>query len=461
VSFINAYRPFLEFGDFADVYLEESESLSILWENGGVQNISKAHDKGAGIRILQGLETLYAHSTMASPLSGFSSNDEKAKLDRLFQDLTRGLKKSGPKTIAEPAIKNHPLSDPPGHHSLQDKIGVLDLAFQTAKSAEEIRQVTGNYLEKIKRIGYLNSAGETFLEERTYLVFNLTVTAQKGSELQTAYQSMGGLGGFELLGRESVQKLAWAVRERARNKLEAPLAPMGEMPVVIASSAGGTIIHEAVGHSLEADHVLQGTSPAFAGKIGKIVASEKVTVLDDPTLQGARGSYFFDDEGIPAQKSILIENGILKDYMLDRKAALQMKLKSNGHGRRESFSHRPIPRMSNTFVAPGKDNPEAILKSLRKGFLVTKMGGGQVNTANGDFVFDVEEGYEINAGRKTLVRKASLLGNGLEVLKSIDMVGSDLGWSIGTCGKEGQGVPVSDGLPTIRIKKLVIGGGRF
>jgi TldD protein len=231
------------------------------------------------------------------------------------------------------------------------------------------------------------------------------------------------------------------------------------MPVVIAAQAGGTLIHEAVGHSLEADSILDGSSPHFAGKIGRRVASEKISVLDDPTRKNQRGSFRFDDEGTPAERTALIERGVLKTYLFDRRSARRAGRASNGHGRRESYAHPPIPRMSNTFIAPGPDDPKRILAETPRGLYVTRLGGGQVNTATGDFVFEVEEGYLIEGGRAGRpVRGANLLGNGPEVLLRIDRVGWDLGWSVGTCGKEGQGVPVSDGLPTLRIPKVVVGG---
>jgi len=235
---------------------------------------------------------------------------------------------------------------------------------------------------------------------------------------------------------------------------------LGERTVVLAAEAGGTLIHEAVGHSLEADHILDGSSPHFAQKIGKVVAGEKLSVLDDPTRPGQRGSFVFDDEGTPAERTVLIENGVLRTYLYDRLSANRGGgLRSNGHGRRESFAHRPIPRMSNTFIAPGPDDPDLILRDLKRGLYVTRLGGGQVNTATGDFVFEVEEGYWVENGViRHPVRAANLLGNGPEVLKTIDRVGWDLGWSVGTCGKEGQNVPVSDGIPTVRIPRVVVGG---
>jgi TldD protein len=232
------------------------------------------------------------------------------------------------------------------------------------------------------------------------------------------------------------------------------------MPVIIAAEAGGTLIHEAIGHPLEADAVQKDVSPVYKGAVGKAVGNEKVSVLEDPTMAGQRGFYAFDDEGIPSQRVVLVDHGVLKTYLYDRQTARKDGVASNGHGRRESFRHRPIPRMANTFVSPGPDDPQQILRSVQNGLLVTKMGGGQVEPATGDFVFEVEEGFLIKDGQtKDLIRSANLLGNGPDVLKAIDLVGRDMGWSVGTCGKDGQGAPVSDGLPTLRIPKGVVVGG--
>jgi TldD protein len=271
---------------------------------------------------------------------------------------------------------------------------------------------------------------------------------------------VSGSVGYEYLEQVQVVRLSKKVAERAVLRLAAPPAPLGEMPVIIAAEAGGTLIHEAIGHPLEADAVQKGVSPMYRGAVGKVVGNEKVSVLEDPTMTGVRGFYAFDDEGTPAERVVLIDHGVLKTYLYDHQTAGRDKVRSNGHGRRESYRHRPIPRMANTFVAPGPDDPQMILKSVQNGLLVTKMGGGQVEPATGDFVFEVEEGFLIKDGQKgPLIRSANLLGNGPQVLKAIDLVGSDMGWSVGTCGKDGQGAPVSDGLPTLRIPKGIIIGG--
>jgi TldD protein len=240
--------------------------------------------------------------------------------------------------------------------------------------------------------------------------------------------------------------------------LGARRAPGGNMPVVLSSEAGGTMIHEAVGHGLEADLALQNLS-VYSGKIGEKVASSIITVLDDGTIPYKRGSGFFDEEGSPTEKTVLVEKGVLKGYMYDRLSAMKAGAKSTGNGRRESYHFRPIPRMTNTMIAPGLSDPKEIVKSLDKGLYVKKMGGGQVNTVNGDFVFEVTEGYLIENGEVgEPVRGATLTGNGPEVLNKIDMVATDLGYGIGTCGKDGQGVPVGDAQPTLRIPEIVVGG---
>jgi TldD protein len=452
------YADLLTVGDFADVYLEESKNLSLQWEEGRIDFVGQSESAGLGLRYLKGLETRFGHATLSHPFSGSQNIDEKSRLSDLKRQLSYGLPTQS-LTLWKPLVfKAHPVSKSPIGFSLEKKMALLERAFRAANSGPHVRQVSITYGEKMKNVGYLNSLGDGFQEERTYLVFAVMVTVERNGDLQTAYEALGGVTGFEMFDETSVESLARMVCDRAHKKLYAPQAPIGEMPVVIASTAGGTLIHEAIGHSLEADAVLEGTSPAYVGKIGQKVGDEKLVVYDDPTVPSKRGSFYFDDEGVASESTKLIDHGILRNYLYDRLSARKGGVVSNGHGRRESFAHRPIPRMSNTFVAPGPDNPNEILDGFKNGLLVTKMGGGQVNTANGDFVFEVEEGFRVQNGERTMVRGATLLGNGPQVLRDIDHIGTDHGWAVGTCGKEGQGVPVSDALPTVHIKKMVIGG---
>jgi TldD protein len=284
------------------------------------------------------------------------------------------------------------------------------------------------------------------------------VVAAQDDVIQTGYEPVGGFMGLELFDENSPEKIAEIASVRALKMLQARRAPGGRMPVVLSSEAGGTMIHEAIGHGLEADLAQVGLS-VYTGRIGEEVASPLISVVDDATLAYKRGSYSFDDEGVEAQRTSLVEQGVLKGYLYDRLTAMKDNVQSTGNGRRESYKSRPIPRMSNTFILPGEMCPEEIVRSTYKGLFVKKMGGGQVNTVNGDFVFEVSEGYLIENGEiGEAVRGATLTGNGPALLKNIDMVGNDLGFGIGTCGKDGQGVPVSDAQPTLRIPEIIVGG---
>jgi len=321
-----------------------------------------------------------------------------------------------------------------------------------------VRQVLVTYRENRQEVLIATSAGEVFEDTRSYLTAMVQVVASAGGTVQTGYESVGGLIGMELFDAEPLEIAAEKAARRALMMLTARKAPAGRMPVVLSSDAGGTMIHEAIGHGLEADLAQAGLS-VYSGKIGQQIASPLVTVIDDATLPGRRGSFRVDDEGTKAQRTVLVEQGILKTYLYDSLTAMKDGARSTGNGRRESYRHRPIPRMTNTMIAPGTTKPADILKATPNGLFVRKMGGGQVNTVNGDFVFEVSEGYRIENGRiGDPVRGATLVGNGPTVLMSIDLVGSDLGFSIGTCGKDGQGSPVSDAQPTLRIPEITVGG---
>jgi TldD protein len=323
---------------------------------------------------------------------------------------------------------------------------------------KRIKQSTVTYRDSIQNVTVFTSEGLLTEEERVYTTAMVQVVAADGDVVQTGYESAGGYIGFELLDGTVMEEISRAAARRAITALKARRVPGGRMPVIISSEAGGTMIHEAIGHGLEADLAGRGLS-VYAGKTGQMVASQKVTVVDDATLQGKRGSFSFDDEGTPSRRTVLVENGLLKGYMYDRLNAAENGVASTGNGRRESYECKPIPRMTNTLIVPGAADPEDVVRSVQRGLLVKKMGGGQVNTVTGDFVFEVQEGYLIENGEPDMpVRGATLVGNGPEVLKSIDLVASDLGFSIGTCGKDGQGVPVSDAMPTIRIPEIVVGG---
>jgi len=460
-------------GDFADIYIEKRFTNRVSCEDNKIEKIVSGEDVGAGIRIISGESNIYASTNKVTEVglkelakeiaSNLPESEKMRKKNFSFSSNPKSSTGSQTNII-------HKIEKPPSEVPMEEKIRLVLLGNRIAREVDrdKIKQVSISYADTTMDITIANLSlsskygvvkDNRIEEKRIYTTYLVNVVAQQEEIIQTGYEPLGGLVGFELFDKYDVKKIAREAAERAVKILFAQKAPSGEMTVVLTSTAGGTMIHEAIGHSLEADSVQKKVSPAYMGMLGKRVTSELITVVDDPTIPNYRGSFHFDDEGTPAQKTILLERGMLRNYLYDRFTAQKDGTKSTGNGRRESYHHQPIPRMSNTYILPGESQPEEIIRSVNKGFLVKKMGGGQVNTANGDFVFEVEEGYEIVNGKVgEMLRGATLIGNGPEVLNSIIMVGSDLGFNIGTCGKDGQWVPVTDGQPTIRIKKLTIGG---
>ncbi len=440
-------------GDFADVFVECRRQTSLIIEDQKLEKIITGTKTGVGIRLLCNGKTFYA----------FSNNLSEQALLRVASETSKSAAGKADATIIDfdtksPhldfAIKESPESVP-----LENKIRIVRTIDTAARGFDSrIKQVSSIYRDAVQEVQIANSEGSFVEDTRIYTTAVVHVIAVQDTIVQTGYEPIGGFIGFELFEQHNIESLALKAAGRAVMMLSARKAPGGRMPVVIASRAGGTMIHEAIGHGLEADLAQQGLS-VFSDKRGAQVASHLVTVIDDATLPFKRGSFCFDDEGIPSQRTVLVENGILRNYMYDRLSAMIDGSLSTGNGRRESYQHRPIPRMTNTFIMEGSASPEQIVRSLDNGILVVKMGGGQVNTVTGDFVFEVQEGYLIEKGKKSdPIRGATLTGNGPRVLQSIDMVGNDLGYSIGTCGKDSQSVPVSDAMPTLRIPEIVVGG---
>jgi TldD protein len=440
-------------GEFADIYFEEGSSTVILCEDSKIERVLAGADRGVGIRVISDQRTAYAYTNEIS----------ESSLLALAQTVSRAVKgKRYDQTIAlmqKRVGPGFPILLPPEDIPLEEKIATVSAADRAARGLDrKIRQVTAMYRDGTARNQIVNSHGEFTESTRTGTVFTVQAVAAEGPLIQTGYEAVGGVRGFELLRTKSPEELALAAAKRSLMMLSAIKAPGGTMAVVLSSEAGGTMVHEAIGHGLEADLVQAGMS-VYAGKIGTQVASPLVTVIDDATIANARGSFSFDDEGTPSQRTILVENGILKGYMYDRLSAMKDGCRSTGNGRRESYQTKPIARMTNTLIAPGTTPAEEIIRSVREGLFVKKMGGGQVNTVTGDFVFEVSEGYLISGGEIAApVRGATLTGNGPDVLNRITMVGTDLGFGIGTCGKEGQGVPVSDAQPTLLISEITVGG---
>jgi len=440
-------------GEYADLFIESRKVTSLVMEDGRLEKIITGTETGAGIRLLYNNRTSYAFSNDLSSGTLLQSASETSRMatDAAVHEIPR-LEKRIPSARFE--IRSFPADV-----YLQNKIELIRRAEKVARLYDSrIRQVSVIYRDSEQTVRIASSDGFLAEDDRVYTSFIIQVIAGQDGIVQTGYEAIGGFTGFELFEEEDIEALTIKAANRSVMMLSARKAPAGRMPVVISSRAGGTMIHEAIGHGLEADLAQQGLS-IFSGKLGEQVASELITVIDDATLPGKRGSFRFDDEGTPSQRTVLVDKGILMSYMYDRLTAMKEGRQSTGNGRRESYQSRPIPRMTNTFIAPGASDPEEIIRSVDQGLLVEKMGGGQVNTVTGDFVFDVQEGYLIRNGKKDeLVRGATLTGNGPQILRSIDMAGTDLGFSIGTCGKDAQGVPVTDAMPTVRISEMVVGG---
>ncbi len=441
--------------DFAEIFIEQKESASISCEDSKIEKINTGIDLGMGIRVIAGESTSYVHSNDVSLQSGLNMAKLAGQIGKANQHQCVVKEFAMPAAVTTPTI----VEVRPETVDFDEKINLLRAADAEARALDDaIRQVSLGYSDVVQRVTIANSLGTCVEDERVRIRFACNSIAQRDGQIQTGFASAGGTCGFELFREKSAAELGRESAQRAVTLLSAEPCPTGKMTVVMASEAGGTMVHEACGHGLEGDLVQKGLS-AYAGKLGQTVASEKITVVDDATMDGKYGSYRYDDEGNPAQKTVLIENGVLKQYMNDYHTAKRTGAELTGNGRRESYKEKPVTRMSNTYIAPGTDKVEDIIASTDYGLYVKRMGGGQVNTLNGDYVFDVAEGYLIEHGRVTkAVRGATLAGNGPESLRNVEMVGSDFGYAIGTCGKNGQSAPVADAQPTLKIGGLTVGG---
>ncbi len=441
-------------GQFADLFYESREETSLVLENNRLEKVITGIDRGAGIRVIDHLHAYYAYTNILTESSLMNLATRLSEMVMLNQHTPPSLPSPSPLRTYR-----HPIRLTPESVVIEAKTLFLEEANEAIRTMDaRISQVKAIYRDETREIFVHNSNGEQGTERQVQTVFLVQVVAREGEKLETGYEVLGGMVGLELLENDVHLQTAKTAARRALNLLESPHAPKGPMAVILSSEAGGTMIHEAIGHGLEADLAQQGLSK-YSGRMGEKVASSLITVMDNPTLKNRRGSYYMDDEGTPSQETILVDKGILTSYMYDRLSAMKDKTRSTGNGRRQSYRYRPIPRMSNTYIAPGETDPQEIIESLKDGLFVKKMGGGQVDTVNGDFVFEVSEAYRIEKGKISHpVRGATLIGNGPKILSEIDLVGNDLGFGVGTCGKDGQGVPVSDAQPTLRIPSIIVGG---
>ncbi|HEX6394749.1 MAG TPA: TldD/PmbA family protein [Acidimicrobiales bacterium] len=442
-------------GDFAEVFAEDRRGSLARLDDGRVEELTSGRERGAGIRVVAGETTGFAHTSDLSE-SGLRAAAEAAAA------AARGG--GGGLRIAPLSRLEAPMPNSvdvlPESVPKSDKVDLLRRADESARGAgAAIRQVSAVYGDSRRRILVANSEGVLASDDQVKTRFAVSCVASGDAGMQTGRESIGSTVGFELFKTVDVDELGRLAANRALTKLKARPAPSGSLPVVIKRGSGGVLFHEACGHGLEADHIAKEVS-VFAGKVGERVASPLVTLVDDGTMGPEWGALAIDDEGHPAGRNVLIENGVLTDYMWDWLRSRKEGRRSSGNGRRESYQHLPMVRMTNTYVLAGEDDPDEIIRQTPHGVYVAQLGGGQVNTATGDFVFGMTEAYLIEDGEITEpLRDANLIGNGPEVLRNIDVVGNDFAMGPpGTCGKKGQGVPVGDGQPTLRVTALTIGG---
>jgi TldD protein len=440
--------------EFAEVFAEDVERNSVSLDDGRIENLASSRDRGAGVRVVAGGTTGFAHTADLSQASLLKAATAAA-------DAAKGG--SGePRTVEVGSIDTTPaaIAQRPGDVDKATKVGTVRRADEVARAHHTaISQVSANYGDNRRRILVANSDGLLSTDDQTRTNFSVSCVASGDAGLQTGRESIGHTAGFEIFERYSVDDLATGAAARAISKLEARPAPSGTHTVVIGPGSGGVLFHEACGHGLEADLIRKGAS-TFAGRVGEQVASELVTLIDDGTMPGEWGHFAIDDEGHAGTRNVLIQNGVLVDYMWDSIRAREAGRSSTGNGRRQSYKHLPMVRMTNTYLAGGQSDPADIIAGVEQGVYVARLGGGQVNTTSGDFVFGMTEAYLIEDGQITApLREGQLIGNGPKVLQSIDAIGNDFEMGPpGTCGKDGQGVPVGDGVPTLRVSEMTIGG---
>ncbi len=441
--------------DDGELFLEYCQSESLVFDDGRLKSASFDTSQGFGLRGIAGEATGYSH---ASELSEEAIRRASETVKTVCHGHGGTLAQPPQGTNASLYIDDNPLSLVP----FEAKVKLLaDMDAYARASNDRVVQVSASLAGSWQAVQIVRAGGERAGDIRPLVRLNISVVVADGDQMETGSYGTGGRVTFEDFLKPETWKAAVdeALRQALVNLSSVP-APAGEMPVVLGPGWPGILLHEAIGHGLEGDGNRKGTS-AFAGLLGERVASPGVTVIDDGTMADRRGSLSVDDEGTPSQRTVLIEDGILKGYMHDRMNARLMGHAPTGNGRRQSYACQPLPRMTNTFMLGGKDDPEEILKGVKSGLYCTSFGGGQVNTTNGKFVFSCTEAYKIEDGKLGApVKGATLIGNGPDCLTRISMIGNDMAMDrgIGTCGKGGQSVPVGVGQPTVRLDGITVGG---
>lgn len=443
-------------GDFGEIYFENSKESTIKLQESKIQSTQIGYSRGVGIRVLSGERTGYAYS---DDLSLKSLGDAAEVASNIASG--NGSDKAYP--VSPQSVPDYySIEIYPEQVEISKKLDLIKRANEAAYAMDKrVKKVRAGYSETSKDIMVAHTEGKIFKDKQNNILFWVMVVAEDGDKKQSIFYGDGGRVGFEFFDRVTPESIVEVAVKRALVNLKAEPAPAGPMEVVIGSPYGGILLHEAIGHGMEADFNRKKLS-AFSGRLGEKVAEEFVNIYDDGTITPAQnGTINIDDEGNASNKTVLVEHGILKNYMQDRLNAGLMGMNVTGNGRRESFKCSPMPRMTNTVMANGSTPPEDIISSVKKGFYAKAMTNGQVDISAGDFMFYVDEGYVIENGKiGKPVKGATLIGNGLDVLSKITMVGNDfaLAPSFFVCGKGSQSVPVGFGIPTIKISELTVGG---
>jgi TldD protein len=438
-------------GRFAEVFAERRRGLTMSIDESRIESVQSGAEEGAGVRVIEGSTTYFAH------VDGLDPDD----LERAAGEAAAALrgKRREPRalTAAEPGTP-HPIAHRPEDVEAERKAALLrELDERGRAERAEIAQFTASYAEARREVSVANSDGLLSGDDRTRTRIGAQAVARRDDSVETGAETLGAHRGFELLEDDPGEIAAQAAR-KALTLLDARPAPSGSMPVVVGGGFGGVLFHEMTGHGLEADHIQKGAS-VYVGKLGEQVAQPLLNAFDDGRMRGEWGSDAIDDEGAPTQKTQVIEEGGLTSYLYDHLSAERDGVGSTGNGRRESFRHLPLPRMTNTYIAPGDATPEELIAELEHGFYAVSFAGGQVDPATGDFVFGVPEGYLIEGGKVTSpCRGATLIGNCLDALAAIDAVADDFFMKTGICGKGGQRVPVGTGQGHVRVGAMTVGG---
>ena len=439
-------------GDFGEVYAEDRYGFALGLDDSKLERPQTGSERGASVRVVQGEATYFGY------VDGLTESD----LLRVAESVSQGVRAGDARAVATlsaaSAQEVHPIAERPEQVAAARKAQMLRDCDERARShSGDVAQVMVSYAENRHVVEIFNSDGVAAADDRTRVRLGAQVVARRDGRVETGHETLGGHVGFEILETDPA-----GVAERAARKaviaLDAVDAPSGRMPVVVGNAFGGVLLHEAVGHGLEADHI-QKRSSVWAGKLGERVAEEFVTAYDDGRMTNEWGSDGIDDEGTPTQRTTIIEDGKLVSYLYDLLRARKDDVRSTGNGRRESFRHLPVPRMTNTYFAPGSQTKDELIAGVERGLYAVSFGGGQVEPATGDFVFGCSEAYLIEDGQVTKpVRGATLIGNGIDALAAVDGIANDLEIATGFCGKAGQRVAAGVGQPHVRIRALTVGG---